>query len=166
MSLIAHPPRSLFTRPPRRCRTLSAGRKQEARIALSACNPPGPKGHWLKGSLPEFRHDRLGFFARMRDEFGDVVGLRLAHRRVFFLFHPSAIEEVLLTRAAHFRKHFALRLNPLVLGKGLLTSEGDFWLRQRRLVQPAFNRGRLASYGPPMIAAARRLCESWRPGEP
>jgi cytochrome P450 len=112
-----------------------------------------------------FRDDRLAFYGRMRREYGDVVRLRVAHRRIYLVFHPSLIEEVLVARNHQFIKHFAMRLNPLVLGNGLLTSEGDFWLRQRRLVQPAFNRSRIAAYGPPMVAAAERLIGAWQPGE-
>jgi cytochrome P450 len=102
---------------------------------------------------------------RCTRDYGDVVALRFGPRRVFLVNHPDLIEEVLVTQSRHFIKHFALRLNPLVLGKGLLTSEGAFWLRQRRLIQPAFNRGRLAGYAPTMVAAAERLLASWKAGE-
>jgi cytochrome P450 len=127
--------------------------------------PPGPRGTWLGGSLAELRRDRLGFWARVARDYGDVVSLRIGSRPLWLVSHPDLIEEVLVTQARHFIKHFALRLNPLVLGKGLLTSEGDFWLRQRRLIQPAFQRGRLAAFGPVMVAYARRLMAAWRDGE-
>src|SRR5262249_13863192 len=84
---------------------------------------------------------------------------------VYLVSHPDSIEEVLLEKSRHFIKHFALRLNPEILGKGLLTSEGDFWLRQRRLIQPAFVRSRLAAYGPAMVAATERVLSEWTPGE-
>src|SRR6185312_4303908 len=98
---------------------------------MTAPLPPGPRGHLLSGHLPEFRRDRLAFFIHCSRTHGDVVRLRFGPRRVFLITHPELIEEVLVTRSRDFIKHFALRLNPLVLGKGLLTSEGDFWLRQR-----------------------------------
>jgi cytochrome P450 len=128
--------------------------------------PPGPPvEHWLSGHLPRFRRDRLEFFRGVSREHGDIVRVRLGHRRIYIVTHPELIEEVVVTKNANFIKHFAIRLNPRVLGKGLLSSEGDFWLRQRRLVQPAFNRSRIAAYGPPMVAAAERLIASWQPGE-
>jgi cytochrome P450 len=127
--------------------------------------PPGPPGHWLKGNLPEFRRDRLDFLCRCARDWGDLAALRFGPRRILLVSGPELIEEVLVNQARHFRKHFALRLNPLVLGNGLLTSEGDFWLRQRRLAQPAFQRQRVAAYAPTMVAAAERLLAGWRPGE-
>src|SRR5262249_23797753 len=85
--------------------------------------------------------------------------------RVYLVNHPQLIEEVLLTKSRQFIKHFALRLSPMILGKGLLTSEGDFWLRQRRLIQPAFSRGRQAAFGSMMVAATERVLAEWTPGE-
>jgi cytochrome P450 len=131
----------------------------------SAPLPPGPKGRWLSGNLAEYRRDRLSFFTYCARTYGDVVRVRFGPRRIYLICHPDLIEEVLLTRSREFIKHFALRLNPLVLGNGLLTSEGDFWLRQRRLIQPAFQKGRITAYAGEMLAAAERILGEWRPGE-
>src|SRR6185369_13085473 len=127
--------------------------------------PDGPKGNWLSGNLPAFRNARLDFFTDCARQHGDVVKLRFAHRSIYLVSHPDAIEEVLVTQSKNFIKHFALRLNPLILGKGLLTSAGDFWLRQRRLIQPIFLPSRIRSYGPAMIAATEKVLAEWRPGE-
>jgi cytochrome P450 len=94
-----------------------------------------------------------------------VVYVRFGPRRIFLLNHPDLIEQVLVGHGRDFIKHFALRLNPLVFGKGLLTSEGDVWLRQRRLIQPAFTRQRIAAYAPTMLAATGRMMDAWQPGE-
>jgi cytochrome P450 len=127
--------------------------------------PPGPPGHWFSGNLPEFRQRRLEYLRQCARTYGDVVALRFAQRRILLLSHPDLIEEVLVTQNQNFIKHFALRLNPLLLGKGLLTSEGDFWLRQRRLVQPAFVRSRISAYAPAMVDATLRLLASWQAGQ-
>jgi cytochrome P450 len=132
---------------------------------MPALSPPGPKGSWFGGNLGEFRRDRLGFFTRCARDYGDIVALRLGPRRVWLVSDPRLIEEVLVAQSKSFIKHFALRLNPLVLGKGLLTSEGDFWLRQRRLIQPVFQKSRIAAYAPDMVEAAANHVAAWRDGE-
>jgi cytochrome P450 len=132
---------------------------------LAASLPPGPPGTLLGGNLPAFRRDRLDFMRQCTRDYGDVVALRLGPRRLFLVNHPDGIEEVLVTQARNFIKHFALRGDPFVLGNGLLTSEGDFWLRQRRLIQPAFLPSRIAVYAPAMVAAAERLMSTWQVGE-
>ena len=84
--------------------------------------PPGPpRISWLGGHLGGFRTGRLDFFVQMARNYGDMVKVRFGHRRVYLVSHPDPIEEVLVTQSRHFSKHFALRLNPIILGKGLLT---------------------------------------------
>jgi cytochrome P450 len=147
-------------RPVPRC---PAGPEEEGLMSV-AHRLPGPKGSWFVGNLPEFRRDRLAFFAACAREYGDHVALRFGPRRILLLSDPAGIEDVLVTRNHNFIKHFALRFNSLVLGKGLLTSEGDFWLRQRRLAQPAFQRQRIASYGDVMVEFTQRMLDAWQPG--
>jgi len=127
--------------------------------------PPGPKGHWLTGSLAEFKRDRLDFFTRVAREHGDLAFFRLGPRRIYLASHPDLIEEVLVHHAKNYHKHFALRLNLLVLGKGLLTSEGEFWLRQRRLIQPVFQKSRIATYAPDMVRTTLHHIDRWKEGE-
>jgi cytochrome P450 len=126
---------------------------------------PGPRGHFLTGHLPEFRRDVLGFVTRCAREYGDLVAFRLGPRRCVLVNHPDLIEEVLVKQNHRLIKHFALRINPIVLGKGLVTSERDFWLRQRRLVQPAFHRQRVAAYSADMVAYTERLVATWQDDE-
>ncbi len=125
--------------------------------------PPGPKGHFLSGHLREMRRDLLNFYLSCARDYGDCTLMRFGLKRVFFINHPDLIEQVLHNR--NYTKHYALRMNRLLLGNGLLTSEGDFWLRQRRLIQPVFQRERILSYAPDMTACAERLIESWHDGE-
>jgi cytochrome P450 len=132
---------------------------------MSATSPPGPKGRLLFGHLGELRRDALAFYTRCAREYGDVVALRFGWKRVYLLSHPDYIEQVLVTDSRNFTKHFGLRLNRMLLGDGLLTSEGDFWLRQRRLIQPAFLRDAVASYGATMVELAQRLVAGWHDGE-
>lgn len=124
--------------------------------------PPGPKGHFLFGNLPDLRRDQLGFYASSARRYGDVVPTRFAHRRAVLIFHPDLIEEVLVARSRDFVKSPGVRLLRPLLGNGLLLSEGDFWLRQRRLVQPAFHRQRLTAYGEVMASYAERHLAGWK----
>src|SRR5258708_2931212 len=127
--------------------------------------PPGPKGSFFGGNLAELRRDALGLYTRCAREFGDVSTMRFGLRRVFLINHPDLIESVLVTHQRNWIKHYALKMNRMLLGDGLLTSEGDFWLRQRRLIQPVFHRDRLAGYGAVMVELAEHLAVSWRDGE-
>jgi cytochrome P450 len=125
--------------------------------------PPGPKGHFLTGNLPELRRGQLAFYTRCAREFGDICTIRIGPRRLFLLFHPDLVEQVLTSRGFH--KHFGLRMNRFLLGNGLLTSEGDFWLRQRRLIQPLFLREAIAGHGADMVALAEKKAAGWQDGE-
>ena len=127
--------------------------------------PPGPKGGFFSAAGKALRRDQLGFYEACAREYGDVVGLRAGPYRIRLIYHPDAIEEMLVTRAREFVKTPGVRrsLRPL-LGEGLLLSEGDFWLRQRRLAQPAFHRQRVAGYGAVMTEFAERHAAGWRDG--
>jgi len=111
------------------------------------------------------QRDRLAFFERCARECGDFVPFRSAHRRCVLISHPDLVEDLLVNQQAHFRKTEILRQNRLMFGNGLLTSEGDFWLRQRRLAQPAFHRQRIAAYVADMIHFGERLVDGWRDGQ-
>lgn len=127
-------------------------------------SPPGPRGHWLLGNLKQFRGEKLAFYMRLAREHGDVAGFRLGPRRLVLLSHPDFIEQVLVGDNRNFVKHFVMRLLQPVLGNGLLMSEGDFWLRQRRLMQPAFQRQRIDSYGAIFVDHAGRMLSAWQDG--
>jgi cytochrome P450 len=131
----------------------------------TATLPPGPKGRFFGGNLEELRRDPLALYGRCAHEFGDFSTMRFGIRRVYLINHPDLVESVLVTNARNFIKHYGLKMNRLLLGDGLLTNEGDSWLRQRRLIQPLFHRDRLAGYGTVMVELAERLAASWRDGE-
>lgn len=127
--------------------------------------PKAPR--WpVVGNLAAFLHDPLAFLSTMRDRHGDVVWVALGPMKLVLVSHPDLVEDVLVTRNRLWRKDYTLRttLRP-VLGDGLLSSEGDFWRRQRRLAQPAFHRDRIAAYAGVMVTAAERLLASYRDGE-
>jgi cytochrome P450 len=85
---------------------------------------------------------------RVAREYGDIVCLRFFHIRTFLVSHPDHIEDVLINNTGKFIKGRVLRANRHLFGNGLLTSEGQFWLRQRRMMQPAFHVRALAIMPP------------------
>jgi len=128
-------------------------------------NPPGPKGHLLIGNLPEFGKDVLGFFTDCAERYGDVVSIRIGSWPALFLNHPDHFEYVLLENNKNFIKHtFFWRHVTEIFGSGLITNEGAPWLRQRRLMQPAFHRERVAAYGKTMVEYTDRMLDSWDEG--
>jgi cytochrome P450 len=126
----------------------------------------GPRGLPLLGSLPAFSRDRLGFVRATAWMYGDVARFRLGPHRVWLLSHPDAVHEVLVTAHRSFRKSPILQQARVVLGDGLLTSEGAHHRRQRRLIQPAFSAARVAGHVPSMAAAAADEVATWACGDP
>ena len=100
----------------------------------------------------------------MARDYGDLPFFRLGSFPVYLLNHPDLVKEVLVTQQSNFIKSRALQRSRVLLGDGLLTSEGEFHTRQRRLVQPAFHRERLAAYGDVMSEYAARLSDRWTDG--
>jgi cytochrome P450 len=132
----------------------------------AAALPAGPRGHPLLGHLLAFRRDPLGFLVRTaRDYSGEVVPFKQGPRRVFLVKHPDLVKDVLVTRQHDFSKSRALQWAKLFLGEGLLTSEGEFHTRQRRLAQPAFHRQRIGAYGADMVRRTVEARDRWTPGE-
>lgn len=134
---------------------------------LKSTSPPGPKAHWLTGVMRDYQNDPLEFTTRCAREFGDVVSARFLYVPCFFIYHPDHIEQVLVTQQRNFIKSVSLQTPFMrrLVGNGLLTSEGDFWKRQRRLAQPAFHRERINSYSQTMTAYTERMLASWHTGE-
>jgi cytochrome P450 len=113
----------------------------------------------------EYARDPLGFLTACAREYGDVVELRLMGQTLYLLSDPDLIEYVLVEHNRNFTKTRILKRNRRLLGEGLLTNEGAFWRRQRRLAQPAFHRKRVDAYGDVIVANAERSLEAWRDGQ-
>jgi cytochrome P450 len=107
----------------------------------------------------------LDYFTAMAQKYGDVSGMRIGRFRSLFINHPDLIEDVLVNNARKYHKGRILQANKFLFGEGLLTSEGDFWLRQRRLSQPAFHRARVGTYAATMGEYAEQMAATWRNGE-
>jgi cytochrome P450 len=101
---------------------------------------------------------------RLAARYGDVIHIKAGPLEIFVLNHPDDIREVLVVQHANFHKGPGVEMTSRMLGQGLLTSEGDFHKRQRKLIQPAFGRQRIASYAATMVDEASRLACAWEDG--
>jgi cytochrome P450 len=125
----------------------------------------GPRGGLLSGVMGAYRADPVEAPRHWRDEHGDFVPIRFGPFSAHLAFGPAEIEELLVHRAADFRKSFGTRMLIPLLGRGLLTAEGEEWLRHRRLVSPAFHRGRVEGYGRTMVRYAQDAVDAWSDGQ-
>ncbi len=127
---------------------------------MGAWVPPGPRSLIPGRLIVQFARNRLGFLGRAARH-GDVVGFTFGFTRAVLLNHPDHVRDVLITEQRLFQKGIGLERARILLGNGLLTSEGAHHLRQRRLMQPAFHREQVSRYALSMIAAADRRCATW-----
>jgi cytochrome P450 len=131
---------------------------------MSAKFPPGPKGHFLWGSLRDFTSDTLNYLREIHC-YGDMAHTRFGPFNIYFANSPASIHEVLVTNADKFQKSsvtkWALKR---VLGTGLFTNDGDFWKRQRKLVQPAFHSKRIGAYADVIVNYTQAMVDEWQEG--
>ncbi len=117
------------------------------------------------GVLSDFRKNPPEFLLNAARSHGDIVFMRLGPQPAFVVSNPDWIRDVLVTHQTQFIKSRMLERAKVLLGEGLLTSEGEFHKRQRRLVQPAFHRERLIGYSASMVDAAAQCRRQWSPGD-
>lgn len=128
-------------------------------------HPPGPKGKPVIGNLLDFRRDPLGFLLTAAREHGDIVHLQFGPQAIYLLNNPDYIRDVLVTNNRNFIKSRGLQMAKRFLGEGLLTSEGEFHRRQRRMSQPAFHRQRMNAYARVMAEYGAMTRDRWQDGE-
>jgi len=131
----------------------------------SVTRPPSPKPKPFVGHLPMFRRDPLKFLLDSAREHGDVVYFKFGPQDLYLLNHPDYIRDVLVTNSRNFVKSRGLEMAKKFLGEGLLTSEGEFHRRQRRLAQPAFHRQRINAYAEVMTGYGDQTRSRWAQGE-
>jgi cytochrome P450 len=124
---------------------------------------PGPTGREMLGAIRRMRRDTLGWLTEVADRYGDVVAFPVPGEPVLLLRHPDAVQHVLQTNNRNYGKR-TIQYDTLsiITGRGLLTNDGDSWLRRRRLTQPAFHHQRLIAVGEEVAAAADRLDAQWQ----
>jgi cytochrome P450 len=125
--------------------------------------PPSRSGHFLLGVLPEFRrYGPLRVFTRAAREQGDVVRLRFGPSSFYLVSHPDLIKYVLQTNNRNYlRDSPSNRIVMMISGLNIFSSDGDYWLAQRRLMQPAFHRKHLTYFSQIMSDATLKMLSKW-----
>jgi cytochrome P450 len=126
--------------------------------------PPGPKTLNPLGHLLDMADNPLKML-KLAAPYGDVSAIRLFNRYIFLLSNPDHIKHILVDNNRNYIKGRALVAARTIVGNGLLTSEGEFHTRQRRMIQPAFHRQRIAHYGKVMTDYTERQMSTWADGE-
>jgi cytochrome P450 len=127
---------------------------------------PIPEGRHVPflGSTPFYARDPVGYIEDTV-RLGDIARLQFFGKTISLISDPALVDQVLVKSAPLFQKDMLLRSLKALLGEGLLTSEGDFWKRQRRLIQPAFHRDRIAGYAEIMTEHTTRAISRWHDGQ-
>lgn len=119
------------------------------------------------GSLPDLLKNPFGFMVEAREKYGDLYRLNLGLAEVYVCNHPRHAQHVLVDHAANYYKGGAMwDAVRGMLGNGLVVSDGDFWKRQRRMMQPQFHRQRLAAITDLMVAAINEALTEWEKADP
>lgn len=130
---------------------------------------PGPRGLPIVGNAPMLWQDPLGNAVRGHRDFGDVVRLEFGPYRYYLVADVDAIKHVLVDNNKNYVKSRNYQGLKLVLGDGLVTSDGEHWRRQRKLAQPAFLKRRIEAFAAPMVRLAEETAAAWdrrAPAEP
>jgi cytochrome P450 len=142
-----------------------AGEPAGASVAPGAANrarPPGPRGHLLLGSLREVQREPLELLRNGFRDHGDVVRYRFGATRALLLAHPDHIRHVLHDNHRNYDKqNVDYAMLRRLLGNGLLTNDGAFWRRQRRLIAPMFHRQRVAGFCNLMVNSTLEMLDRW-----
>ncbi len=123
---------------------------------------PLTKGLPLVGSLPQVIKNPFGYFKQAQETYGDIYNLNLGISKMLIVNHPRHMQHILVDNAQNYRKGGAMwDAVRAMLGNGLVVSEGSFWLRQRRMMNPQFHRQRLAALNDLMVNAIAEALDTW-----
>jgi cytochrome P450 len=128
---------------------------------------PGPRGKILLGSLPEVqRKGFLQFYIDAWKEFGDLARIQMGPMVIHTIVRPEHVQHVLIKNVENYHKGLSHDKLRIALGNGVLTSEGPFWGRQRRLMAPTYSPRGVTRFAEIMTGVAQEVEERWKPGQP
>jgi cytochrome P450 len=126
--------------------------------------PPGPHSILPNKLLRGFMHDPIKTLMDIARTYGDICHFKFGRQHIYLLNNPDYIEDVLIRNYKNFIKSRGLQVSKRLLGEGLVTSEGEFHDRQRRIIQPTFHPNRIKGYGNIMTSYAVRMRQRWNDG--
>jgi cytochrome P450 len=124
--------------------------------------PPGPRGHFLLGMMPDMMSDPLGTLMRAAREHGDVVRICIPGLSMVLVWRPEHLEHVLIENKDNYQRGRDYDVLATLVGKSLLTTDGEPWRKLRRMSQPAFHHKALAPMADVIVAQADRTLERWQ----
>jgi cytochrome P450 len=124
--------------------------------------PPGPTSLLPNKLLREFIHNPTETLMAITNKYGDIAHFKFGRQHVYLLNNPQFIEDVLVKNHKNFTKSRGLQVSKRLLGEGLVTSEGEYHDRQRRIIQPAFLPNLVKKYGEIVTAYSVSMCMDWK----
>lgn len=125
--------------------------------------PNGPKGYPIIGNMLEIaKKDRINWFQRIYETYGDIVQFKLFKRQVYLVNHPDLVREILVHRRENYTKNtLSFKMVGVVLGESTFTAMGESWERKRQLAQPAFHKTRISNLGQIMTDTISTMLDQW-----
>jgi cytochrome P450 len=130
-------------------------------MSIQVRSAPGPRGAPLLGSLGSWQGDTAEFLLSLQRDYGEVVRMRLGPMTVHQVTDPQAVRRILQENNANYTRGPLYAQFKLVMGKGLLTSDGPYWRSHRRAVQPLFLKNAVAAIGPNVVEATTEMLDTW-----
>src|ERR671922_2531770 len=129
--------------------------------AISSKSIPGPRGLPLLGVMPEMLSDMLGLFTNTARQYGGIAQFKLLNKTYLLVTNPDYVKYILQDNYKNFIRGRSVETGRVLLGNGLPLIDGDFWLRERRMLQPAFHRERLGKLADTVTAVIDTFLQDW-----
>jgi cytochrome P450 len=126
--------------------------------------PPGPRSILPNKILQDFIRDPIKILMHIAYTYGDITHFYFGRQHVYLINNPQYIEDILIRNYKNFKKSRGLQVSKRLLGEGLVTSEGEYHDRQRKIIQPAFHPNIVKKYGEIMTTYAENMCQQWNDG--